>query len=73
MPKTVLYLFFFSFVCLNSNFYCTKALFFKFFFLTLPPQTESPRCKGGEVAYIYDWCYDADLTRQTRNLDGLDH
>ena len=28
---------------------------------------------GGEGCYIYDWCNDADLTRQTRNLDGLDH
>ena len=40
------------FVCLNSVFCCTNALFFKFFFLILHPQTESPRCMGGEVAYI---------------------
>ena len=41
------------FVCLNSVFCCTNALFFKFFFLILHPQTESPRCMGGEVAYIW--------------------
>ncbi len=58
MPKMVLYLFFFLFVCLNSNFYCTKTLFFKFFFLTLPPQTESPRCKGGEGCYMYKSVYE---------------
>ena len=41
---------FLFFVCLNSVFYYTNALFFKFFFLILHPQTESPRCMGGEVS-----------------------
>ena len=28
----------------------------QYLFLTLHPQTESPRCKGGEVAIYINWC-----------------
>ena len=56
-PKKVIYLFFFILLCAQTiRFVCIFSDFLyqiEKYFVNLHPQTESPRCKGGEVAYIW--------------------